>query len=158
MRSLSMSVALAAVFIFGFQANPASANCHAKLEAAQAKLDKVPGDYGKRKQIEKLLAKAEKFKDDKKKKKKCGNILKKANKQLNKAGQGSGGGGKKSAGGGDQCSALIAKLEDEAPSYEMIKPKYNRIQTTLTNARGLREKGKKKQCVKVINKTLKAIN
>lgn len=157
MRFITQSIALAVLFVFGLAANPASANCHSMLEAAQAKLDKVPEGYAKRRQIEKLINKARKFQDDKSKKKKCGNILKKANKQLKKAGQG--GGGRKSAGGGgEQCSALISKLEDLAPQFETIIPKHNRIQATLTKAKGFKEEGKMKNCAKAINNTLKAIN
>tara|TARA_B100000315_G_C14194522_1_gene414849 strand:- start:358 stop:522 length:165 start_codon:yes stop_codon:yes gene_type:complete len=35
MRFFTTAIALAAVLVFGFQANPASANCHAKLEKAK---------------------------------------------------------------------------------------------------------------------------
>ena len=74
MRLFTAAAILAALFVIGFAANPASANCHAKVEAARAKLGKVPEDYAKRQKIEKLIYKAEKFQDDKVKKKKCATL------------------------------------------------------------------------------------
>ena len=127
MRFLTSTIALAALFVFGFAANPASANCHANLEAAQTRLDKVPGDYAKRGQIEKLINKAKKFQDDKTKKKKCGKIIKKANKLLKKA-SGSAGGKDKSSGGGDaECLALIEKIETNIEGFESRMAAYNYI-------------------------------
>ncbi len=147
MRYFTTTVALVVLFVFGFAAKPASANCHTKLEAAQAKLDKVPGGYDKRAEIEKLISKAEKFKDNKKKKKKCGKILKKVNKMLKKAGKGN-------RAASDKCAALIKEAESNLFLVPAQAPPRSLFVSNIVQAKKYKAKGSHKKCVKIMEKTI----
>ncbi|NQV84945.1 MAG: hypothetical protein HQ494_14130 [Rhodospirillales bacterium] len=149
MRFLTISVFLAAFFIIGFTPDPASANCHAKIEAAEAKLEKVPEANPKREKIADLIAKAKKFQSNKEKKKKCGNFIKKANKQL-KAALKKGGGG-----GGGKCADLILNVEANMSAFEARKKKYDLIMDDVLEAKKLLGEGDEKGCSKAAKRAMK---
>ncbi|MBC8338390.1 MAG: hypothetical protein ISR51_00405 [Rhodospirillales bacterium] len=149
MRYFTIAVALTVFCITGFTPDRASANCHEKIEAVMAKLDKIPESNPKREKIAGLIAKANKFKDDKKKKKKCGNLVKKANKQLKQA---------MKQGGGSDCTALIEQAEAGISGFAPMGPKVSKVNDDLVEARNFLAEGKQKECIKVAKRALKKIN
>ena len=151
MRIFSVAIAIAALFLIGMTAHPATANCHAKLEAAEEKLSAIPKDMAVRQQIMKKIANAKKFKDHKKKKKKCGKILKKVNKLLKKAGKQA---GKEGIGG---CAGLIETAEQDISGVRPQARNLSRWVSNIVEAKEYNAAGKKRECVQLMKKTIKQI-
>ncbi len=159
MRLFTMAVSLAAFFVIGFAPNPVSANCHADVEAARAKLSTLSEDFADLQKFKNFVNKAEKFQDDKKKKKKCGNILKKANNLLTKAGLGGKGGKKTSKKGGKnnkkKCASMMKEVEADIGNFDVEPVKLANIEINLSAAKEHQKNGKSGKCVKALKNALK---
>jgi murein DD-endopeptidase MepM/ murein hydrolase activator NlpD len=125
MRYFTLTVILTALFVISLTANPASANCHTKIEAVRAKLDLVPKDNPKRQKLTGMINKAKKIQNDEEKKKKCGKILKKAEKMLKgvlkqaeKGGKGKN--GRKGKSGGHKGPMLDGQTTKDALDNETL--------------------------------------
>ena len=152
MRIFSVAIALSALVVIGFAAHPATANCHAKLEAAEEKLSAIPKDMGVRQQIKKMIGNAKKFKDHKKKKKKCKKILARVHKLIKKVEKQA---GKEGIGG---CAALIEQAEmDRSFINQGARELHAKWMINIAEAKKYDADGKKRKCVQLMKQTIKQI-